>query len=101
MPQNDGRISRLPADVAAQIKSSTSISSLESVVLNLVENALDAQARKIHISLDFARGACTVEDDGHGIPVQEFMEDGGLGKPYCGSHSNLRGCELTDSTSYL
>ncbi|KAL9125920.1 MAG: hypothetical protein Q9217_004941 [Psora testacea] len=88
MCQDRGRIRRLPSEVAAQIKSSTAIPSLTSVVLGLVENALDAQASKIHISVDFARGACTVEDDGHGILPQEFMEDGELGKPYCTSRHN-------------
>lgn len=72
----------LPPEVAAQIKSSTAIPSLNSVVIGLVENCLDAGARKIHVNVDFRRGACIVEDDGYGIPPVEFSESGGLGKPY-------------------
>ncbi|KAI9880986.1 MAG: DNA mismatch repair protein [Pleopsidium flavum] len=72
----------LPADVVAQIKSSTAITSLTGVVLDLVRNSLDAESHKVEIVVDFARGACTVEDDGSGIPPAEFHEDGGLGKMY-------------------
>ncbi|KAL9100137.1 MAG: hypothetical protein Q9163_004453 [Psora crenata] len=87
MPHETERILPLPSEVAAKIKSSTAIPSLESVVLGLVENALDAQACKIDIRVNFAHGTCSVEDDGHGIAPQEFMEDGGLGKP-CTSRYN-------------
>lgn len=76
------QIRRLPLEVAAQIKSSTSITSLSNVILSLIENSLDAGARKVDVSVDFRRGACTVEDDGHGIPPFEFSEVGGLAKPY-------------------
>ncbi len=76
------RILPLPAEVAAQIKSSTTISSLNHAILGLLVNSLDAGARKIDISVDFPRGACTVEDDGHGITPAEFSDTGGLGKPY-------------------
>ena len=72
----------LPETVAAQIKSSITISSLSSVVLGLVENSLDAAATSIDINLDFGRGTCSVEDDGHGIAPMEFEDGGGLGKPY-------------------
>jgi DNA mismatch repair protein MLH3 len=73
----------LPPDVVAQIKSSTAIVSLAGVVLELLHNALDAQATRIEATIDFARGACIVEDDGLGIPPREFREEGGLGKLYC------------------
>lgn len=73
----------LPEHVAAQIKSSTAIVSLTGVVLELVKNSLDAQATSIEATVDFARGGCTVEDDGSGIPPYEFREEGGLGKLHC------------------
>ncbi len=76
------RILPLPAEVAAQIKSSNTISSLNHAVCGLLENSLDAGARKLDVSVDFLRGACTVEDDGHGITPAEFSVNGGLGKPY-------------------
>lgn len=73
----------LPDDVVAQIKSSTAIVSLIGVVVELLKNSLDAKATRIDVTVDFARGGCTVEDDGTGIPPAEFDENGGLGKLYC------------------
>jgi DNA mismatch repair protein MLH3 len=73
----------LPAEVVAQIKSSTAIVSLNGVVLELLKNALDASATRIEATIDYARGACTVEDDGLGISPLEFRDEGGLGKLYC------------------
>ena len=81
-------IKPLPAKVAAQIKSSASITSLTSSILALVENALDAGAQNVNISLDFGRGWCSVEDDGNGIAPEDFEEQGGLGKPFR-EHSKL------------
>lgn len=82
MLNNTAQILPLPAEVVAQIKSSTIITSISTVVTGLIENSLDAGARKIEISVDFRRGQCTVEDDGSGIPPLEFSNNGGLGKPY-------------------
>lgn len=72
----------LPSEVAAQIKSSTTITSLSVVILGLLANSLDADARRVDISVDLRRGAASVEDDGNGIPPTEFGELGGLGKSY-------------------
>ncbi|KAL9612115.1 MAG: hypothetical protein Q9167_003267 [Letrouitia subvulpina] len=78
----------LPADLAAQIKSSATISSLAHVVIELFKNALDAGAQNVDITVDSLRGACSVEDDGFGISPKEFLEGGGLGKPYHTSKSD-------------
>lgn len=78
----------LPEDVVAQIKSSTTITSLNQVILGLLENSLDAQATKIDISVDYRRGGCTVEDNGIGISPLEFRETGGLGRMYHTSKQN-------------
>lgn len=78
-----GDINLLPSDVIAKIKSSTSIIHLNGVVAELVKNALDANARTVLISVDFKRGSCIVEDDGHGISQAEFEAEGGLGKAHC------------------
>jgi DNA mismatch repair protein MLH3 len=78
-------IQPLPEEVVAQIKSSTAIVSLAGVVLELLANSLDGGATRIEATVDFARGGCTVEDDGLGIAPFEFGEDGGLGKLYCSS----------------
>ncbi|KAF1946157.1 DNA mismatch repair protein [Clathrospora elynae] len=75
----------LPEEVVAKIKSSTAIVSLTGVALELLKNSLDAKATKIEATVDFARGGCTVEDDGLGISPLEFSEEGGLGKLYCTS----------------
>ncbi|KAI2155164.1 DNA mismatch repair protein [Ophidiomyces ophidiicola] len=72
----------LPTKVAAQIKSSTTIISLNSVVLELVKNSLDAAAHTIAVTVDYQKGGCVVEDDGIGIPSLEFKDGGGLGKLY-------------------
>ncbi|KAI4727114.1 hypothetical protein E4T49_05183 [Aureobasidium sp. EXF-10728] len=72
----------LSEDVVAQIKSSTTITSLNQVVLGLFENSLDAQATKIDVSVDFRRGGCYIEDNGVGILPSEFRETGGLGRMY-------------------
>lgn len=80
----------LPEEVATQIKSSSTLSSLEHVVVGLFKNALDAGSRRIDISVGFRRGACTVEDDGLGISPEEFLDTGGLGKAFCKVTSWIR-----------
>ena len=82
MPNATPPILPLPSAVAAQIKSSTTITSLGTVVLGLLANSLDAGSRRVYINVDLRRGAASVEDDGDGIPPKEFGECGGLGKPY-------------------
>ncbi|KAI4245028.1 MAG: hypothetical protein LQ352_006644, partial [Teloschistes flavicans] len=82
MTQSTTAIRPLPDDVAAQIKSSTAIPSLENVVIELCKNSLDAGSRRIDIAVNFGRGACTVEDDGLGISPREFLDHGGLGKAF-------------------
>ena len=89
MTSGGERILPLPTEVAAQIASSSTIGSLDSVVLGLVENALDAGARKININVNPKQGQCTVEDDGEGISFREFEERGGLGKRFCELHRPL------------
>lgn len=91
----------LPAEVVAQIKSSTAITSLSGVIIGLVENSLDARARKIEISVDFRRGQCSVEDDGSGIPPLEFSSNGGLGKPYRKLLNLVQNLDSFDRTRYV
>ncbi|GAB7342195.1 hypothetical protein MBLNU457_g0445t2 [Dothideomycetes sp. NU457] len=68
-------IQRLSANVVSQVQSSIRITSLGDVVLGLFDNCLDAEASKIHISLDLERGWCTVEDDGFGIAPGRLTEN--------------------------
>lgn len=77
-----GAIAPLPAEVAARIKSSATITCLNQVVFGLVENAVDANATKVKVKVDFLRGGCSVEDNGDGVPTKEFSPDGGLAKMY-------------------
>ena len=72
----------LPSDVRAQIQSSITITSLEDVVVELVKNALDAEATEIKIHLDSSKGACEVKDNGVGIPPADFGADGSLGRQF-------------------
>lgn len=75
-------IRQLPPDVIAKIKSSTSITHLNGVIVDLVKNSLDANAQTVLVSVDFKRGSCIVEDDGEGIRPVEFESTGGLGKAH-------------------
>ena len=96
------RIQPLPPSVAAQIKSSVGISSVDAAVIGLVKNALDADATKVSVSVDYARGCCTVEDNGYGIAPYEFSPIGGLARPYCGRHPfRLFNSMLTAISRYL
>ena len=84
MPLTDhGRIIPLPENVTSKITSSATITSLNSVVLELLANALDAASSKVEIQVDPSRGSCTVSDDGSGVHPAEFQAAGGLGKSYC------------------
>ncbi|KAF2845747.1 DNA mismatch repair protein-like protein [Plenodomus tracheiphilus IPT5] len=101
-PRDAGRcILALPDAVAAQIKSSTAIVSLSGVVLELLKNSLDARATSIQVAVDFARGGCDVEDDGVGIPPNEFREEAGLGKLYHTSKHNANEAQLGRNGTFL
>ncbi|KAJ6108017.1 hypothetical protein N7523_009340 [Penicillium sp. IBT 18751x] len=75
-------IRQLPPDVVAKIKSSTAITNLNGVIIELAKNSLDANAHTVLVSVDFKRGSCIVEDDGEGIRPDEFGSTGGLGKAH-------------------
>jgi len=80
-------IQPLAPEVVAQIKSSTTITSLNGVIFELLKNSLDAGSTKIDVTVDYSLGSCTVEDNGLGILPSEFEEGGGLGKLYRTWHS--------------
>ncbi|KAK4998975.1 DNA mismatch repair protein [Elasticomyces elasticus] len=90
---NSSVIRPLPAEVVAQLRSSTTITNLNQVVVSLLQNALDAQSSKVEITLDYRRGGCVVEENGLGIPPHEFSENGGLGRMYCTSKRYVSGQE--------
>ena len=73
----------LSDDVRAEIKSSVRITSIGDVIEELYRNAVDADASTVNTVVDFAKGFCSVEDDGTGIGCREFQEGGHLAQLHC------------------
>lgn len=75
-----GDIHELPQETKDQLRSSFVIQTLPSCIVELVYNALDAQARNIEVAVSTANWECRVTDDGVGVDPRYLSL---LGKRYC------------------
>ncbi len=79
------RIQRTRPQVHSLLRSTVTITSIADVLTELVQNALDAEARQVDCWLSLERWSVRVQDDGHGIRLGDLRL---LGERY-GERSRL------------
>lgn len=75
-----GAIRELPQDTRDKLRSTFLIQTLPSCIIELVQNALDAQAASIEVAVSLANWECRVIDNGTGIDIANL---GLVGNRYC------------------
>lgn len=80
-----GRITLLPSETRALLRSTVILTTLPQVVSELVQNALDAGSSDVSVTLDASEWMCLVRDNGHGMSSSDLAH---LGK---GSDGNRYG----------
>ena len=63
----------LPESVSARIRSTLTITNISDVTSELLQNAIDAGARNVAITVNLGRNSCVLEDDGHGITPGDML----------------------------
>ncbi|GAA5913981.1 hypothetical protein JCM8208_007016 [Rhodotorula glutinis] len=67
-------VAPLPPRTASLIRSAVVVPSLQSILQELVQNSLDADARAIHCTLDLDTWTLRCDDSGHGIPPLDLRQ---------------------------
>lgn len=70
-------ISLLPSRTTSLLRSTLVIPSLPSVLVELVQNALDANSTSIDLSFDLDTWSIKCSDNGHGLTLEDLRKVGG------------------------
>src|SRR6202035_3133869 len=96
----DNSIEQLPTATRTILRSTQILTSLPQIISELVQNALDANARNVEVSVDCQEWSCWVRDDGVGIS-RDGLNHLGLG-PEDGRYSEQKLSEVAyyDATDF-
>lgn len=83
-------ILRLPSSVQSLLRSTTQLPSLSSLVTQLVHNALDASATKVHLTIDVTVSSVVCVDNGVGFEASLLRSDCAMDRYVSTKHSSPR-----------